>query len=101
MNQNQFAQRLAELRVQKGVSARDMSLSMGQSDSYINKVENGQTFPSMSVFFYICDYLDISPKDFFDFESTNPTKANELFNVAKGLKEEQLDSLIALAKGLK
>lgn len=34
-----FGQRLAQLRITKGVSARDMSLSLGQSPSYINKIE--------------------------------------------------------------
>lgn len=29
-------ERLAQLRMGKGVSARDMSLSLGQSESYIN-----------------------------------------------------------------
>ena len=35
-----FHNRVAELRIQKGVSARDTSLSLGQSESYINKIEN-------------------------------------------------------------
>ena len=56
-----FRQRLAQLRMAKGISARDMSLSLGQSQSYINKIENGMTFPSMQNFFYICEYLGISP----------------------------------------
>ena len=38
-----FYGRLTELRIQKGVSARDMSLSLGQSESYINKIENKRT----------------------------------------------------------
>jgi len=29
-------ERLAKLRMQKGVSARDMSLSLGQANNYIN-----------------------------------------------------------------
>ena len=29
-------ERLAKLRTQKGVSARDMSLSLGQANNYIN-----------------------------------------------------------------
>ena len=33
-------ERLAKLRMQKGVSARDMSLSLGQANNYINNVEN-------------------------------------------------------------
>lgn len=35
-----FSQRLTELRQQKGVSARDMSLSLGQNPGYINNIEN-------------------------------------------------------------
>lgn len=52
-----FHNRVAELRIQKGVSARDMSLSLGQSESYINKIENKRTLPSMTGFIYICEYL--------------------------------------------
>ena len=96
----EFAKRLTELRMNKSVSARDMSLSIGQSPGYINNIENSVNFPSMATFFYICDYLGITPKEFFDFDTVNPSKANELLNVVKGLSNEQLDNLIALAKGL-
>lgn len=64
MEKEQFSDRLAALRIKKGVSARDMSLSLGQSPSYINNIENGVNLPSMSLFFYICDYLGISPCEF-------------------------------------
>lgn len=101
MEKEQFSNRLVELRMNKGVSARDMSLSLGQSASYINNIENGINFPSMTVFFYICDYLGVTPSEFFDTESTNPTKANELLNATKNLSSEQLEHLIAIAKGLK
>ena len=48
-------ERLAKLRMQKGVSARDMSLSLGQANNYINNVENKKTLPSMQSFFYISE----------------------------------------------
>lgn len=96
-----FIKRLVELRMNKGASARDMSLSIGQSAGYINNIENGVNYPSMTVFFYICDYLGITPKEFFDTETVNPTKATELLEVAKSLSNDQLDNLIAIAKGLK
>ena len=96
----EFAKRLTELRMNKGVSARDMSLSIGQSPGYINNIENGINYPSMAVFFYICDYLSITPMEFFDFDTVNPSKANELLNAAKALGTDQLEHLIALAKGL-
>ena len=63
-----FYRRIAELRAQKGVSARDMSLSLGQNAGYINNIENGHNLPSMTVFFYICEYLGITPKEFTDIE---------------------------------
>lgn len=101
MEKADFIKRLTELRMNKGVSARDMSLSIGQSAGYINNIENGVNLPSMMTFFYICDYFGIEPSEFFDIKSTNPTKANELYTIAKSLSNEQLDSLITLAKGLK
>ncbi len=101
MTKEEFAQRLTQLRMNKGVSARDMSLSIGQSAGYINNVENGVNLPSMQIFFYICDYFRLSPMEFFDVDSTNPTKLTELTNAAKGLPTEQLDLLIHLSKGLK
>ena len=100
MTEKDFSLRLAKLRDEKGVSARDMSLSMGQNPGYINNIESGKSMPSLSGIFYICEYLGITPKDFFDVETKNPTKANELYNIAKRLNDEQLDNLIALAKGL-
>lgn len=46
-----FPSRLAELRNQKAVSARDMSLSIGQNPGYINNIETGKALPSMASFF--------------------------------------------------
>lgn len=40
--EDEFSLRLAQLRNKKGVSARDMSLSIGQNHSYINNIENGK-----------------------------------------------------------
>ncbi len=100
MEKQDFIDRLIRLRMSKGVSARDMSLSIGQSPGYIYSIESGKSYPSMSTFIYICDYLGVTPKQFFDFESKNPEKENELLAAVSGLSEEQLDALITLAKGL-
>lgn len=101
MTETDFSLRLAKLREEKGVSARDMSLSIGQNPGYINNIESGKSKPSLSGILYICEYLGITPKDFFDTEVTNPSKATELYSIAKGLSDEQLDNLIAIAKGLR
>lgn len=96
-----FSKRLSQLRMSKGVSARDMSLSIGQSPNYINSIENGDNYPSMTTFFYICDYFKISPREFFDFESTNPTKTSELMDLIKTLPNDQIELLTMLVKAIK
>lgn len=96
-----FRQRLSQLRIQKGVSARDMSLSLGQSESYINKIESGKAFPSMQVFFYICDYFDITPRDFFDEGNRNPATLDELFNDIKALTDSQIACIACIVRELK
>lgn len=101
MEREDFCKRLVQLRMSKGVSARDMSLSLGQSPNYINGIEGGKNYPSMETFFYICDYFGITPKEFFDMDSTNPTKANELFEIIKSLPNDQMDLLIALGKAIR
>lgn len=97
---DKFAERLAKLRMAKGVSARDMSLSIGQSAGYINNIENKKNLPSMAAFFYICEYLEVSPQEFFDFDSQNPKKLDELMEYMKKLDDFQLDNLTGIVKGL-
>lgn len=101
MEKREFIKRLVDLRMEKGVSAREMSLSIGQSVSYINNIENGMSFPSMTGFFYICEYLGITPRDFFDTRETAPAKVQELVDAVADLDGSQMDNLIAIAKGLR
>ena len=88
--EKEFQDRLAELRLQKDVSAREMSQSIGQSENYICNIENHHNLPSMSVFFYICDYLKITPQEFFDLESRDPNRLTEIIEKLKRLNPEQL-----------
>ena len=95
-----FSKRLVQLRMAKGVSARDMSLSLGQNPGYINSIENNKTFPSMSNFFEICDYLHIPTMEFFDLESEHPEKIRTLTEQLKRLDAAQLDSILRIVNGL-
>jgi len=74
-----FSRRLIALREQKGVSAREMSLDLGQAHSFIHGIEIKRNFPKMLNFFYMCEYLGITPKDFFDYEQQTPKLDAELF----------------------
>lgn len=95
-----FPERLAQLRIQKGVSARDMSLSLGQSESYINKIENRRTMPSMSGFLYICEYLDVLPGDFFNERRPEPHISQELLTEIEKLSPRQAEHLLAIVRDI-
>ena len=95
-----FATRLAELRMEKGVSARDMSLSLGQSESYINKIENHRTMPSMTGFFYICEYFGIEPADFFNTEFRSFQRTPEIMDELEKLSPKQAEHILAIIKDL-
>ena len=100
MDEKDFSLRLAQLREKKGVSARDMSLSMGQNPGYINNIESGKSMPSLSGIFYICDYLGVTPSEFFDMEAQNPTRLKEIVTNLKRLDERQLDMISSLVKDI-
>ena len=96
-----FSKRLAELRAKKKVSARDMSLSIGQCSGYISNIENGHNLPSMAVFFYICDYLGVTPCEFFEVENNDPATLSPIFEQIKKLKPEQVEVLQAMLNQMK
>lgn len=93
-------ERIAQLRTEKGVSARDMSLSLGQSESYINKIENRRTLPSMAGFLYICEYFRITPQDFFDPRALSPQSAGELAREIGRLTPAQASHILQVIRDL-
>ena len=95
-----FADRLAHLRMNMGVSAREMSLAIGQNPAYINNIETCKAFPSMMGFFYICDYLHITPVEFFDTGNPNPDQVNRIAEYLKKLNSDQLDHFEGLSRDL-
>lgn len=96
-----FYRRLTDLRNQKGVSAREMSLALGQSSGYISNIENGNNYPAMATFFYICDYLGVTPKDFFDLDAHNPNKIEKICEKMKGLTDDQLHLIESMIENFK
>ena len=100
MENRLFALRLSALRQQKGVSAREMSLALGQNTNYINRIENGKNYPSMQSFFYICEYLGVTLQEFFEEKNATPTQLNDLIVKLKRLTPSQLATVNAVVDEL-
>ncbi|MBO4872399.1 MAG: helix-turn-helix transcriptional regulator [Lachnospiraceae bacterium] len=100
MENKTFGDRLASLRTQRNVSAREMSLAMGLNESYISRIENHRSLPSMENFYEICDYLEISPSVFFDEENRMPVRLSELNSSLQCLNDKQLDAVGSIVRDL-
>ncbi|MBR3749493.1 MAG: helix-turn-helix transcriptional regulator [Firmicutes bacterium] len=93
-----FAERLARLRNAKGVSGREMSLSMGQAAGYVNNIENGNNLPSLAMFFEICEYLGVTPQEFFSY--TRPSGDEAAWDALQRLSPDDRALVIRLAERL-
>lgn len=100
MNNDFVRKRITELRIMKGVSEYKMSLDLGHSKSYIQSISSGRALPSLPELFYICEYFGISVHDFFDETIDNPLLTSELMNLARSMKDDDLEALILIARRL-
>ena len=101
MTEDFFRDRLRFLRNELGISAREMSIELGQNESYINKLETGKTSTSIESFLNICDFLQISPADFFSTCVNNSiTDVNEIETYIRQLSSPQTRYLKEFLKDL-
>lgn len=100
MYEEQFFKILTKLRLEKGVSARDMSLSLGLSESYINRVESKRMLPSMTVFFYICEYFEVTPQEFFNMDGDINLDILAAIKKLNSLDEKKREHILAVIQDL-
>lgn len=65
MHESFIGNRIAELVKVKKISTIKMSEDLAQSKDYIDNIIEHKQFPSMQSFLAICDYLELSPAEFF------------------------------------
>lgn len=100
MDVNFIRDRISQLRTNQGISEYKMSLDLGHSKSYVQSISSGKALPSMSEFLYICEYLGVTPKEFFDGDVADPQMIQQLVNYALLLSPDDLLLLVDLAKRL-
>lgn len=96
-----FRKRLTDLRLKKDVSEYQMSVELGKSKGYIQQITSGRSLPSMAMFFEICDYLKVSPLEFFDEKNKEPSLVRTLDEKARLLESERIKALITMAEFLR
>ena len=95
-----MAERIKQLRAKKGVSSYVMSYEMEHGKNYIKNIEVGQSKPSWPMFFAICEYLEVTPSEFFDPVNTSPRDTRDFIMVFHDLSEENRQMVLSLAQKL-
>lgn len=93
--------RITELRLSKGVSEYKMSLDLGHGKNYIQSITSGRSLPSLSELPYICEYLGVSVRDFFDETSKSPALIQDILKRAQSLNEDDLIAIINIMDRMK
>lgn len=100
MNEQFIRDRITQLRINKNVSEYKMSYDLGHSKGYIQSISSGRAMPSMSEFLYICEYLGVTPQQFFSEDISNPIQLQTAIDLITRLNDKDLQYIITLAERL-
>lgn len=93
--------RLQYYRNKNHLSARETSLRLGYSDTFINRVERGLIELKISTLLDFLELVNVSVEEFFSASPNDYAKDRELLEVLKNTSYENKLSLIDIAKRLK
>ncbi len=96
-----IAERITELRLAHNLSEYKLSYDLGYSKGYIQSISSGNTLPSITALFEICDYFNITPAEFFSKEPVDSEIVRKLMEEVRNMSYEEQYSLYQLIKTLK
>ena len=90
--ENFVRKRITQLRHRLHVSEHKMSLDLGKSGSYMRSISIGKAMPSMHEFLRICEYLGVTPQEFFTGAGDETVRIN-IFNRLQDLDDGDIQKL--------
>lgn len=90
-----IAGRIRTLREAAGLSTNKLSDMAGLSQSYVRKLENNESNPTIDSLAQLCDALNISIADFLNYQEASLQELR-VIALLKNLNETQLDGLYHL-----
>lgn len=90
--------RYARIRNAHKISARKLSLELGQSTEYINQIENGNALPSMEGLFNFCEYFNISLGEFFEENFNFPVEYGNIIKELNKMDSQEISVVYEMLK---
>ena len=91
-----FAQKIRELRNEKGWSVYDLAEKLGKTPGYISKIEARGEIPSPQVIIRLAELLDVKPEDLIEIAKAEKTK-----EVSRVVQQKFDEGLALYRKGQK
>ena len=100
MDETFIQERIRQLVADSGKSEKLVSRELGRSAGYIQSLTSGKSMPSLLMFFQVCAYFDIEPRDFFDPHISYPLPIQHILSYIYQMTEEDLAVLEPIAQSL-
>lgn len=101
MNIDDLAFRIGYFRNSKNLSARELSLRLGKSPTYINQIESRNFNISLPMLLDIIEVLEISCAEFFADNYTSYKQDKEIIEILSKLSQDRKKTFIDLMKNTK
>ena len=101
MNLSDIANRIWYFRNKKELSARELSLMLGKSATYINQIESKNFTVSLPVLLDILRILDIQCSEFFADNYESYRQDTEIIELIGKLSEDRKKSFIDILRNVK
>ena len=98
MDREFIKDRYAKIRLAHNISARKLSLELGQSTEYINQIESGKNMPSVEGLLNFCNYFDISVGEFFEDKFNYPVEYSAIIEELNKMDALALKQILELLK---
>lgn len=96
MDNKEIVIRIKQLRDKANLSARELSLRLGQNDCYINKIESLQFVPPIDMLLQIIECCHSTPEEFFYHDLLSYQKDKLLLEYFSKLTTKQKDAILNL-----
>jgi len=96
-----IAKRLSALLEEKDISERQLSLQLGYSPSYVNKIVNGQINITLDILEELCNALNVTAEEFLMVPEADTANKYMLLRDIEDLTVEDMEQLRSIIQYMK